>query len=331
MPRYYSLTLCIFIVFCLAAPSFAATFQQNLETLVVDAKSAMIMDMSTGNVLFEQNADEKIAPASLTKIMTLYLTYEAIEKGEISLLDEPPVTFKADNTPGSTMHCYEGDKVTVWDLMKGMAVASGNDACVAIAQFFPGGYEAFLQRMNDKARELGMTNTTFMSPNGLPWRAQRTTARDMMILSESYLRRFPEALRIHTMKYGWHKEFKWRNRNKLLGACPGVDGLKTGFVSASGYNIVVTAKRNGKRVLAVLMGAQSPRSRHTLASALVEAGFAAVKNPALAQRKAPALQTSQHMNVRKGALQQPLRRNPAPCRIPKTELVITKQQQEQAI
>ncbi len=239
----------------------------------VNARSAILIDMENGEVFYEQNADEAIAPASITKILTLYLIFEAIKQGEVRLTDEVEVSRLAASTGGSRMGLSAGARVPLDELIKGIAVVSGNDACVAAAEHLSGSVGRFVNRMNVKARELGMTRSHFMTPNGLPAEGQLTTARDISKLSVAYLHRFPESLNIHSMQayaYGRHAH---HNANRLLGKCPGVDGLKTGFVCSSGYNISATAKRNGTRILAVVMGARSAWIRCSEAEKLIEAGF----------------------------------------------------------
>lgn len=166
-----------------------------------------------------------------------------------------------------------GDQVPLEEIIKGMAVVSGNDACVAAAEHFSGSVEQFVREMNIKARMLGMRNTVFMTPNGLPAKGQLTTARDISRLSLAYLHRFPESLNIHSMCTYTYRTETHRNANRLLGKCPGVDGLKTGFVCASGYNLAATAKRGDVRLLAVVMGAPSAGTRASETEKLLEYGF----------------------------------------------------------
>jgi D-alanyl-D-alanine carboxypeptidase (penicillin-binding protein 5/6) len=154
-----------------------------------------------------------------------------------------------------------------------MAVVSGNDACVAVAEYMSGSVEEFVRRMNAKARQLGMTSTTFKTPNGLPANGQLTTARDVAKLSVEYLKRFPDSLEIHSMQAYTYEKTSHHNANRLLGKCPGVDGLKTGFVCASGYNISATGKRENVRVLAVVLGAPTPYVRYVETGKLIEAAF----------------------------------------------------------
>jgi D-alanyl-D-alanine carboxypeptidase len=245
----------------------------------VNARSAILIDMENGNVLCEQDADSLIPPASITKILSLYLVFEAIKEGQVHLTDMVEVSKRAASMPPSRMGLRAGTRVPLEELIKGMAVVSGNDACVAAAEHISGNVERFVSKMNAKARELGMTNSRFMTPNGLPAPGQLTTARDIAKLSIAYLRRFPESLTIHSMQAYSYGRNSHHNANRLLGKCPGVDGLKTGFVCASGYNISATAKRGGVRILAVVMGARSPWVRLSETQKLIEAGFRECGSP----------------------------------------------------
>ena len=277
----------VFLGFLWAAgPVFAAA--PAAKTALPDVKAAIVMNMNTGRVLYEQNADTLVPPASLTKVMTLFLVQEAIEQGSISYLDTMKVSHEADRTGGSSMGIVDGQEVALWDLLKGIAVASGNDACVAVAENFPGGLQAFVQRMNERARSLGMHATLFCTPNGLPAKGQVTSARDMLTLAREYLRRFPQAMRLHSMKYTWYKNVMLRNHNRLLGVCQGVDGLKTGYTRASGYNIILTVERDEVRLLLVILGARTFKERQRMARSLMDICFAKAEKqrPALARKAA---------------------------------------------
>lgn len=255
----------------------------------LNVKSAIVMDMGKGTVLYEQDPHRKIAPASLTKVMTMYLVWELIEQKKASLNDKVKVSVRAANTGGSTMNLKAGETVTVGDLMHGMAIASGNDACVAIAEHF-GGLANFVARMNRKAKALGMKDTVYKNPNGLPASGQVTTARDQLVLAAAYLKRFPNSLKIHSKRSITHNKYTRTNSNRLLGSCPGVDGLKTGFVRASGFNIIVTAKRNNRRLIAVVLGGQSWAIRNKEAASIIEACYAGKqpKTPLTAKVDIPA-------------------------------------------
>ncbi len=237
-------------------------------------KAALVMNLSDGALLAQHAPELAVAPASLTKIMSLFVLFDAMEKGEISMLDQVRISAAADRTGGSSMGALTNRQYPLWTVMRGIAVASGNDAAQAAAEFFPGGYDAFIKRMNETARDLGMEHSYFVNPHGLPDPRQISTARDMLALAAEYIRRFPQALRFHAMPFCWNGEQKLRNRNKLLGSCPGVDGLKTGYVRQSGYNVIVTAKRGGVRLVAVILGAPGPKRRAKEAARLLEAGFA---------------------------------------------------------
>lgn len=258
----------ILLLLALFAPQIA-----DAKTGCLNVRSAILIDTSDGKVLYEQNADSSIPPASVTKIITLYLVFEAIREGRVHLWDKVKISSRAAGTGGSRMCLRAGQEVPLEELIKGMAVASGNDACVAVAEHLCGSVEEFVQRMNAKARELGLVNTLFTTPNGLPSPRQTTTARDMAKLSLAYLRRFPDSLDVHSMKTYSYQGAAHRNANRLLGKCFGVDGIKTGFVCASGYNISATAKRGDVRLLAVVMGAPSPGVRAVETTKLLEAGF----------------------------------------------------------
>jgi D-alanyl-D-alanine carboxypeptidase (penicillin-binding protein 5/6) len=205
--------------------------------------------------------------------MTLYLTFEDIEQGRARLSDLVAVSEKAHRTKATTMFLNAGEKVALGDLIKGMAVASANDAALAVAEHLGGTAENFVARMNRKARDLGMTRTHFMNPNGLPAKGQVTTARDMVKLSRAYLDRYPDCLSIHSLREYTFHERTLHNRNRLLAHYPGADGIKTGFVRASGYNIIATAKREDVRVLAVVLGARTPKIRVRETERLLDAGF----------------------------------------------------------
>lgn len=251
----------------LAAPALAFS---------VNTKAAILMDAGTGKVLYTKNSERLIPPASLTKVMTMYLAYEAAAKGEVSFKDKVKVGPEIRQAWGSRMHLKEGDVVTVEELMKGMAVASGNDACLVAAKRLAGSIPAFVARMNKKARDLGMANTVFKNPNGLPAKGQVSTAEDLLQLSRAYLKRFPQSLDFHSMKTFAYNNVLHKNCNRLLGSMPGVDGLKTGYVAASGFNIVSTVKRGDKRLIAVVLGAKSASQRARETRKLLERGLSMV-------------------------------------------------------
>ena len=259
------------------------------DPLRLRVRSAIAADAESGTLLYEKDADKQIAPASLTKILTLYIVQEAIAAGKLSPDDTVVVSRRAANASGSVMDLYPGERVSVRELMKGMAIASANDGCVAIAEHMGGDVDNFVRMMNHKARSLGMIRTTFKTPNGLPADGQVTTARDMLKLARAYLKRFPQALEMHSTRNYFHNRRNHQNANRLLGAFEGADGLKTGFVNASGYNIIATAKRGDKRIIAVTLGSTSSGIRKRETARLMETAFVQLGKPAtdLAQAKTP--------------------------------------------
>lgn len=246
-------------------------------------KAALLVNISSGKILYERNADTPLPPASLTKIMTMFLTLDATKAKNISLNDKIPISPQAAATGGSAMRLAPGEKIPVVRLLAGMAVSSGNDAATALANHLGPGQQRFVEQMNKKARALGMTQTSFKNPTGLPAPGHKSTARDLMKLCIAYLKAHPRANRFHTMTYFMHKGQVARNTNPLLGRIAGVDGLKTGWTIASGYNLIVTATRNKTKLMAIVLGATSKVSRDAIATKLLEAGFAAPTNPAKAK------------------------------------------------
>jgi D-alanyl-D-alanine carboxypeptidase (penicillin-binding protein 5/6) len=265
---------------CSAAAPAAASFQ-------VDAKSAVLINGLTGKIVFEQNPDEKIAPASLIKIMTLYLIYDAIDGGNFKPSDIVTISKRAWKFGGSQMFLEVGMQVPLGEIIKGIAIVSGNDACVAAAEDIAGMEETFVEKMNKKASEIGMDNTSIKNCHGLPAEGQHTTARDMALLSYHYIKDHPHALEVHSAKEMTFNDIAQRNRNKLLWRDPSVDGLKTGWIRESGYHLVATAHRNNDRYIAVVMGAQSHSKREEEALKLLNYGFRNFKTVALVEAAKP--------------------------------------------
>jgi D-alanyl-D-alanine carboxypeptidase (penicillin-binding protein 5/6) len=239
----------------------------------VNAKSAVLMDADTGQVLMEFNKDHKIPPASFAKLLTLYIVFETIHHGKLTLDDEVFVSKKAWKTGGSRMFIEVNTSVPVRELIKGVAVVSGNDACVALAEHIYGSTDVFAEMMNETAQKIGMKNSHFTNPHGLPDKQQYTTAYDMALLARSYIKNFPEALQFHSMQEYTYDDIKQYNRNGLLRKDPSVDGLKTGYFSAAGYHLLATAKRGNRRLIAVVMGADNPAIREKEARKLLNYGY----------------------------------------------------------
>ncbi len=256
---------------------FFSTALSAAENIHITARSAILMDMTTDRILFSYNADAAIQPASITKVLSLYVADEAIREGEVHPRDPVKISRKAGRTGGSKMYLQAGSKLPLEELLKGMAVVSANDASVAVAEYIGGGIEKFVERMNRKARELGMYNSYFRNPNGLPAEGQVTTARDILTLARAYLLQFPESLNIHSQQYYTYRKITQHNRNSLLSRYPNADGLKTGWVHKAGYHLVATAKRGDTRLIAVIMGARNPNVRSREAEQLLDEGFRIVQ------------------------------------------------------
>lgn len=259
------LTSLMMLQVAFSAPTFASDH--------LDVGSAIMIDQASRRVLYEQNADADIPPASLTKVISMYVALDHVRAGKVSLADKVTISSRAARTGGSRMFLKKGETVTLDELLTGMAVSSGNDASVAVAEHVAGSTERFVQLMNAKARALGMTNTQFRNVNGLPAAGQKTSARDMAKLATSYLATHPQALRYHSMRFIRHNKVITTNKNPMLGNCEGADGLKTGWVCASGYNLISTVKRGNTRIVAVVLGAQNSQIRGQEMNRLVEAGF----------------------------------------------------------
>ena len=237
------------------------------------ARAAILINMDTGKVLFEKNADMSIPPASLTKVMSMFLTMDAVSAKRLTLDEKIRITPAASTVGGSSMHLRNGERVAVRQLLTGAAVASGNDAITALALRVGGNERQFVRAMNQKANSIGLKRTEFKNPTGLPAAGQRSTPRDMATLTRAYLRAHPGAQSFHSTRVFMHRKRQMANTNALLGSVRGVNGLKTGWTVASGYNLIVTAQRGGTRLIAVVMGGTSRNARDAMAERLIEAGF----------------------------------------------------------
>ena len=277
------LTLNMIPVKALSGPNEVEIYEEwstqtfNEEGINVDAKSALLIEPVSGKTLYEKNPDEKFAPASVTKIMTMLLTMEAIDSGKISLNDKVTCSENAKKMGGSTMLLDTGEVRTVEELLKGVAIASGNDAAVALAEYLNGTEEAFVEAMNKRAQELGMINTTFKNCNGLPKEGHLSTARDIAIMSLELLKH-PTILKytgtyMETISEGRLAPVELVNHNKLVRFFEGCDGLKTGYTEEAKYCISTTATRNGVRMLSVIMGAPTYKVRNRDAGMLLNYGF----------------------------------------------------------
>ena len=242
-----------------------------------DAKSVILMEASTGKILYENNADEALPPASVTKIMTLLLVMEAIESGKISFDDNVPVSNNAASMGGSQVYLEPGEQMSVDEMIKCVVVSSANDAAVALAEYVAGSEEIFVERMNERAKELGMVNTSFENTNGLDDSTTKhlTSARDIAIMSRELIRH-PKILEyssiwMDTIRSG---EFTLTNTNRLIRFYNGANGLKTGSTSKAGFCISATALRDGMQLIAVVMASPTRDERNETAKKLLDYGFA---------------------------------------------------------
>jgi serine-type D-Ala-D-Ala carboxypeptidase (penicillin-binding protein 5/6) len=257
-------------LFVLAAG--AARAVEPKPPFTVQSEAAVLINARSGSILCAKNPDMTIPPASLTKLMTLVVAFDDIDNGYISLDDQVPISAKAWRTGGSKMFIEVGTTVPLRLLLEGIAIVSGNDACVAVAEHIAGTEEVFVEKMNRKAAEIGMRNTEFKNSHGLP-DGQHTTARDMAILARYYVTRHPESLQMHGTQEMTYHNITQQNRNGLLARDSSFDGLKTGWFKEAGYHIIATAYRDQDRFIAVVLGAQSVRLRETVAQQLINYGF----------------------------------------------------------
>ncbi|MGP4107359.1 D-alanyl-D-alanine carboxypeptidase family protein [Virgibacillus sp. L01] len=245
--------------------------------LAPDAKSAILIERDTGKMLYDKNAHEKLPPASMTKVMTLLLIMEALDNGKIDKDEIIRVSDRAASMGGSQIFLEAGEEMSVNDLLKGVAIASGNDASVALAERISGSEEAFVKKMNEKAKKLGLKNTLFQNTTGLPAKNHYSTVYDMAIMAKELLKY--ETITEYTSKYedylrkGQENEFWLVNTNKLVKFYPGVDGLKTGYTNEAKYCLTATAEKNDMRVIAVVMGAESTKERNSTVSQMLDYAF----------------------------------------------------------
>lgn len=237
------------------------------------AKAYLLLDYNSGQTLVAQNPDERIEPASLTKLMTAYLTFAALRQKTLTLEQVVPVSTRAWKAQGSRMFIEPHKPVTVAELMRGMIVHSGNDACIALAEVIAGSEEAFAQMMTREAQRLGMKNTHFVNSTGLPDPRHYTTARDLSILAAALVRDYPEYYPLYSMKEYRYNNIKQSNRNRLLWLDPTVDGMKTGHTDDAGYCLVTSAKRGERRLVSVVLGTASESARATESQKLLNYGF----------------------------------------------------------
>ena len=253
-----------------AAPPVSA---QDVNSLETQAKQAILIDYSTGTILLSKNADTRMYPASMTKLMTAYLVFERLKNGTLSLDDTFPVSEEAWRKGGSKMFVEVGSRVRVEDLLRGIIIQSGNDATIVVAEGLSGSEEAFAREMTAKARELGMMHTQFRNASGWPDDEHYTTAHDLSVLAEHIIRDFPEFYHFYSETEFTYSEITQQNRNPLLYRNIGADGLKTGHTEASGYGLTASAVQNGQRLVLVVNGLGSTKERSQEAERILDWGF----------------------------------------------------------
>ncbi|HDR3880575.1 D-alanyl-D-alanine carboxypeptidase [Bacillus thuringiensis] len=284
MKRVFGILVCFMLLLSGTSVSFAQsekTKQEKTEKttpkLAEQASSAIVIEQDTGKVLFDKNPNEKLPPASMTKIMTMLLIMEQVEKGKLKLTDKVRASEHAASMGGSQIFLEPGEEMTVNEMLKGIAIASGNDASVAVAEHIAGSEEGFVNMMNKKAKDLGLKNTHFQNPTGLPAKDHYSTANDMAIMARE-LMKYP-LIRKYTGKYEDYlredtdKKFWLVNTNKLVRFYPGVDGVKTGFTTEAKYCLTASAEKNGMRVISVVMGAPTSKERNNQVTKLLDYAF----------------------------------------------------------
>jgi serine-type D-Ala-D-Ala carboxypeptidase (penicillin-binding protein 5/6) len=239
----------------------------------IKASGFLLMDMHSHRVLAEKNADARMEPASLTKIVTAHVVFDELRKGNLKMTDKVFVSEKAWKTEGSRMFIKVNSKVTVEDLLKGLIIQSGNDAAVALAEHIAGSEDAFANLMNEHAAQLGMTGSHFVNATGLPDKDHYTTPRDIEKVTEATIKQFPELYKLYADKEFTYNNIHQLNRNSLLWRDPSVDGVKTGHTKTAGFCLVSSAKRDGMRLIAVVMGTESMKARINESQALLNYGF----------------------------------------------------------
>jgi serine-type D-Ala-D-Ala carboxypeptidase (penicillin-binding protein 5/6) len=261
----------------LLAPAFLfalSAAQAQLPPPQVAGRAYLVTDLSSGQVLAEQKADERVEPASLTKLMTAYLVFAAMREGRLAIDQQVQVSEHAWRAPGSRTFLEPGTRASVDTLVRGMVVQSGNDASIALAEALAGSEDKFAQLMNREAERLGLRNTRFANATGLPHAQQYSTARDLGSLAAALIRDYPEQYaRYYTQKEFRYHDITQMNRNRLLWLDPSVDGVKTGFTEAAGYCLIASSERGGRRLLSVLLGADSDAARARESQKLLNWGF----------------------------------------------------------
>ena len=259
----------IFLAGCSTTETLRSTAETSLDLTPTAKDAVIVVDANNGNTLFQSNASAPRYPASLTKMMTLYMLFEALEQGRVSKSTLIPVSAYAAARPPSKIGFRAGDTIQVESAIQALCTKSANDVAAAVAEYLAGSEGGFAVLMTTRARQLGMTGTSFRNASGLPDDGQHTTARDMALLGIALRQRFPDQY-----AYFSAREFAYRGRtvrghNDLIGRVPGVDGIKTGYIRASGYNIVTSVQDSGRRLVVVVMGGKTAKARNAQVEELI--------------------------------------------------------------
>ncbi|OWZ25348.1 D-alanyl-D-alanine carboxypeptidase family protein [Wolbachia endosymbiont of Wuchereria bancrofti] len=253
-------------VFTLPFSSYSYQFRTK-------AKQAVVLDLASDLFIFEHNSDEKMAPSSMSKLMTLYIAFDYLKAGIIDMKDKFRVSRKAWERKGSSMFLKEGQSVTVKELLEGVTTVSGNDACITLAEGIAGSEENFVVEMNEVAQNLNLSNSYFVNSSGWPDENHFMSAKDLVVLAKRIFTDFPEYYDLFSKQYLTYNDIMQKNKNLLLFHDIGVDGLKTGYTNAGGYGIVVSAKRNDRRIFAVVNGLNTEKERVEEAKRLIQYFF----------------------------------------------------------
>jgi D-alanyl-D-alanine carboxypeptidase (penicillin-binding protein 5/6) len=264
-----------------AAVATVCRTAEAADIFETNARAAILIDLETDQILFEKNADRQIPPASMSKLMTAYMVLEQLRDGRLKMEDTLPISEKAWKKGGSKMFVEIGKRARVDDLLRGIIVLSGNDACIVVAEGLAGSEENFAKDMTSKGREIGLVNSMFKNASGWPHPEHLMTVRDLATLARRLIEDFPDHYEMFSERDFEYSGIRQPNRNLLLGRVPGVDGLKTGYTEEAGYGLVASAVRDDRRLISVAVGLDSPEARALENERLLEYGFRRFRNYAL--------------------------------------------------
>ena len=281
----------------IAAVTLALTSLSIAPAASAEKYASIVVDVDTKDVLHSRHADASRYPASLTKVMTLYMLFDALQSGEVKLSDKLTVSRNAASQRPSNLKLKAGQKISVEDAIKALVVKSANDVAVVVAERLGGTEKRFATLMTAKAKQMGMKNTRFRNASGLPNSRQISTARDLSILAERMLEDHPAYYHyFQTKSFAW-KDRTYKSHNKLIGAVSGVDGMKTGYIRASGFNLMTSAERDDRRIVVIMTGGRTAKTRNAHVKALVEAAFKAIDRSPETERKIAELRSQQAFNA----------------------------------